>query len=142
MLTNTVFGDNHGSTLTEDMQRQLMKYWVGNDSYMKNHRGQYYKRYADNLAFEHHFDVHLAQKFSFKVDGQINSLELSLDIINLGNLLNKDWGHTYGDGFGAYFSPVNYQGAGVYQFTGGYGTRNYSDYYSRWRGQIGLKYTF
>lgn len=142
VLTNTVFGDNHGSTLTEDMQRQLMKYWVGNDSYMKNHRGQYYKRYADNLAFEHHFDVHLAQKFSFKVDGQINSLELSLDIINLGNLLNKDWGHTYGDGFGAYFSPVNYQGAGVYQFTGGYGTRNYSDYYSRWRGQIGLKYTF
>ncbi len=124
------------------MQRAMMKHWIGNDSYMKKHRGEFYKRYADNLAFEHHFDVHFAQKYSFKVAGQINSLELSFDIINVGNLLNKDWGHTYGDGFGVYYSPVNYQRNGRYQFTGGYATRNYNDYYSRWRGQIGLRYTF
>lgn len=142
-LTRAVFGSDYsGNRLTQDMQRQLLKYWIDNDSYMKHHRGQYYKRYADNLAFEHHFDVHIAQKFSFKVCGQVNSLELSFDIINLGNLLNKDWGKTYGDGFGIYYSPVNYQGNGVYQFTGGYAARNYSDYYSRWRGQLGLKYTF
>lgn len=128
--------------LTEDAQRQLLKDWIAKDSYMSKHRGQYYERYADNLAFEHHFDIHLAEKFSFKVGKQTNSLELSFDVINLGNLLNKDWGHTYGDGFGIYYSPVNYQGNGVYQFTGQYATRNYSDYYSRWRGQIGLKYTF
>lgn len=141
-LTRKVFPDYKGGRLTQDMQRELLKYWVGNDSYMKHHRGQYYRRYADNLAFEHHFDLHLAQKLSFKVCGQVNSVELSFDIINLGNLLNKDWGHTMGDGFGVYYSPVNYQGKGVYQFTGGYASRNYSDYYSRWRGQIGLKYTF
>lgn len=128
--------------LTEDMQRQLLKEWITNDSYMKEHRGEYYKRYADNLPFEHHFDVHLAQKFSFKVGRQINSIELSFDVLNVGNLLNKDWGHTYGDGFGIYYSPVNYQGGGLYKFTGQYAVRDYSDYYSRWRGQIGLKYTF
>lgn len=128
--------------LTEDMQRQLLKEWIAGDSYMKHHRGEYYKRYADNLPFEHHFDVHLAQKFSFKVGRQINSIELSFDVLNVGNLLNKDWGHTYGDGFGIYYSPVNYQGGGLYQFTGQYAVRNYSDYYSRWRGQLGLKYTF
>ncbi|MDY6206735.1 MAG: TonB-dependent receptor [Prevotella sp.] len=136
------FGEGFKGTLTPEMQRTLLKNWIANDSYMSKHRGEYYKRYADNLAFEHHFDVHIAQKYSFRVGKQINSLELSFDIINLGNLLNKDWGHTYGDGFGVYYSPVNYQGGGVYQFTGGYATRNYSDYYSRWRGQIGLKYTF
>ena len=142
-LTRAVFGDGFTAPkLTEDMQRQLMKYWIGNDSYMKKHRGEFYKRYADNLAFEHHFDVHLAQKYSFKVGGQMNSLELSFDIINVGNLLNKDWGHTHGDGFGVYYSPVNYQKNGHYQFTGGYATRDYSDYYSRWRGQVGLRYTF
>lgn len=37
---------------------------------------------------------------------------------------------------------VNYQGNGVYQFTGAYAYKSYSDYYSRWRGQVGLKYTF
>lgn len=141
-LIYDAFGSDFKGVLTPEMQRTLLKNWIAGDSYMKDHRGNYFKRYADNLAFEHHFDVHFAQKYSFKVGKQINSLELSFDIINLGNLLNKDWGHTYGDGFGVYFSPVNYQGGGVYQFTGGYAQRNYSDYYSRWRGQIGLKYTF
>ena len=135
-----ILGDR--TSLSAADQRQLMKAWIAGDSYMRDHRGEYYKRYADNLAFEHHFDVHLAQKFSFKVGKQVNSVELSFDIINVGNLLNKDWGHTYGDGFGIYYSPVTYRGSGVYQFTGGYASRNYSDYYSRWRGQIGLRYTF
>ena len=141
-LTNKVFGANFDGNLTEARQREMMKYWIGEDSYLSKHRGEYYQRYADNLAFEHHFDVHFAQKYSFKVAGQINSIELSFDILNVGNLLNKDWGHTYGDGFATYYSPVNYQGGGVYQFTGAYAYKNYSDYYSRWRGQIGLKYTF
>ncbi len=141
-LTNKVFGTNFDGNLTEARQREMMKYWIAEDSYLSKHRGEYYERYADNLAFEHHFDVHFAQKYSFKVAGQINSIELSFDILNVGNLLNKDWGHTYGDGFATYYSPVNYQGGGVYQFTGAYAYKNYSDYYSRWRGQIGLKYTF
>ena len=141
-LTRRIFGTDHGATLTPDMQRQLMKEWIAGDSYMSEHRGQFYERYADNLAFEQHFDFHLGQKFSFKVAGDVNSIELTFDIMNVGNLLNKDWGHTNGDGFGVYYSPVTYRGNGVYQFTGGYANRDYSDLYSRWRGQIGLKYTF
>lgn len=141
-LITKVLGPGFNGTLTEDQQRSLMKQWVGDDSYMRDHRGEYFKRYADNLAFEHHFDVHLAQKYSFKVGGQLNSLELSFDIINLGNLLNKDWGHTYGDGFGRYFSPFNYEGNGVFKFDGTHVARNYDTYYSRWRGQLGLRYTF
>ena len=141
-FTKRMFGDNHGDKLTEEMQREMLKKWIADDSYLSKHRGEYYERYADNLPFEHHFDVHFGQKYSFKVAGQINSIELTFDILNVGNLLNKDWGHTYGDGFGTYFSPVNYQGGGVYQFTGAYAYKSYSDYYSRWRGQIGLKYTF
>ncbi len=128
--------------LSAEQQRTLLNYWISNDSYLSEHRGEYFKRNADNLAFEHHFDVHFGQKYSFKVNGQINSLELTFDIINIGNLLNKDWGHTYGDGFGIYYSPFNYQGDGIYKFDGTYSARNYSDYYSRWRGPIGLKYTF
>ena len=53
-------------------------------------------------------------------------------------------GHTYGNGFGNYYSPVTYSGKGVFQFLhpGDFSMYNYSDYYSRWRGQIGVKYTF
>ncbi|MCR5076940.1 MAG: carboxypeptidase regulatory-like domain-containing protein [Prevotella sp.] len=141
-LLTKVLGSGFNGTLTEDQQRQLMKQWIAGDSYLRDHRGEYFKRYADNLAFEHHFDVHLAQKYSFKVGGQINSLELSFDIINIGNLLNKDWGHTYGDGFGRYFSPFNYEGNGLFKFDGTHVNRDYDSYYSRWRGQLGLRYTF
>lgn len=58
--------------------------------------------------------------------------------------LNKKWGHTYGNGFGNYYSPVTYSGGGQFQFLhgGDYNMYSYNDYYSRWRGQIGLKYTF
>lgn len=141
-LLTKVLGSGYQGDLSEEQQRALLKQWIADDSYMSKHRGEYFKRYADNLAFEHHFDVHLAQKYSFKVAGQINSIELSFDIINLGNLLNKDWGHTYGDRFGAYFSPFNYEGGGVFKFDGTHIARNYNSYYSRWRGQIGLRYTF
>lgn len=141
-LVTRVIGDGFKGTLTEDQQRMLMKQWIADDSYMRDHRGEYFERYADNLAFEHHFDVHLAQKYSFRVGRQINSLELSFDIINVGNLLNKDWGHTYGDGFGVYYTPLSYEGDGVFKFDGTRVARNYSTYYSRWRGQVGLRYTF
>lgn len=114
-LITRVLGEGYKGNLSEEQQRALLKQWIAEDSYMRDHRGQYFERYADNLAFEHHFDLHFAQKYSFKVAGQINSLELSFDIINLGNLLNKDWGHTYGDGFGRYFSPFNYEGDGMFK---------------------------
>lgn len=141
-LITRVLGEGYKGNLSEEQQRALLKQWIAEDSYMRDHRGQYFERYADNLAFEHHFDLHFAQKYSFKVAGQINSLELSFDIINLGNLLNKDWGHTYGDGFGRYFSPFNYEGDGMFKFDGTHVNRDYNSYNSRWRGQIGLRYTF
>lgn len=141
-LITRVLGEGYKGNLSEEQQRALLKQWIAEDSYMRDHRGQYFERYADNLAFEHHFDLHFAQKYSFKVVGQINSLELSFDIINLGNLLNKDWGHTYGDGFGRYFSPFNYEGDGMFKFDGTHINRDYNSYNSRWRGQIGLRYTF
>lgn len=141
-LITRVLGEGYKGNLSEEQQRALLKQWIAEDPYMRDHRGQYFERYADNLAFEHHFDLHFAQKYSFKVAGQINSLELSFDIINLGNLLNKDWGHTYGDGFGRYFSPFNYEGDGMFKFDGTHVNRDYNSYNSRWRGQIGLRYTF
>lgn len=141
-LITKVIGSGFNGTLTDVQQRQLLKQWIADDSYMSKHRGEYMKRFIDNLAFEQHIDIHLAQKYSFKVGKTINALELSLDIMNVGNLLNKDWGHTYGDEFNRYYTPINYDGNGKFHFDGSHITRNYDDLTSRWRGQLGLKYTF
>lgn len=130
---------------TADAQKANMKAWIANDSYLSKHRGEYFKRYGDNEKFEHHFDIHFAQKYDFNVTGNIHSLELSFDIINVGNMLNKKWGHVTSlqSSTSTYYSPVTYS-SGEFQFLhdADYNMRSYSDYYSRWRGQIGLKYTF
>lgn len=133
------------SKYTADAQKANMKQWLANDEYLSKHRGEYYERYADNEKFEHHFDFHLAQKFSFKVGKQVNALELSFDILNIGNLFNKEWGRYNSTGAAVYYSPITYNANNkAFQFLhdGDYNMRSYDDYYSRWRGQIGLKYTF
>ena len=121
-----------------------MKAWLAGERYLKDHRGEYYDRYADNMPFENHVDIHVGQKFSFKVGQQVHSLELTADIINFTNMLNPKWGRSYGMGINSYFSPVTYSGNGQFQFDqpATYEMMTYSDYLSRWRGQIGLKYTF
>ncbi len=128
---------------TAEQSRANFKQWIANDPYMSKHRGEYYKRNADNLPFENHFDLHLAEKIKIGAGKTSHALEISMDILNIGNLLNKRWGHTFGNGFGNYYSPVSYNN-GAFQFdrAGDSSIFTYSDFYSRWRGQIGLKYTF
>ena len=129
---------------TADQQKENFREWIANDGYMSKHRGEYFKRYADNLPFESHFDFHLAQTYKFKVGAQVHSVELSFDVLNVGNMFNKKWGRYTSTGTAKYYSPVTYSGNGQFQFLhpGNYEMRSYDDYYSRWRGQLGLKYTF
>ena len=129
---------------TADEQKENFREWIANDGYMSKHRGEYFKRYADNLPFESHFDFHLAQTYKFKVGAQVHSVELSFDVLNVGNMFNKKWGRYTSTGAAKYYSPVTYSGNGQFQFLhpGNYEMRSYDDYYSRWRGQLGLKYTF
>jgi outer membrane receptor for ferrienterochelin and colicin len=129
------------SAYTADAQKANMKAWIASDPYLSKHRGEYYERYADNEKFEHHFDFHFAQKYNFRVGRELHALELSFDIMNVGNMFNKKWGR-YSSAPG-YYSPITYKN-GQFQFLhdADYNMRSYSDYYSRWRGQIGLKYTF
>ena len=129
---------------TADQQKENFKEWIANDSYLSKHRGEYFKRYADNLPFESHFDFHFAQTYKFKVGAQVHSVELSFDVLNVGNMFNKKWGRYTSTGTAKYYSPVTYSGNGQFQFLhpGNYEMRSYDDYYSRWRGQLGLKYTF
>ena len=133
---------------TPEQQNENMKAWLASDDYLKDHRGEYYKRYTDNEKFENHFDFHFAQRFNFKVGNQTHGIELSFDIMNISNMFSAKWGRYSGSS--GYYSPIKYKGWNKtteqyeYQFLhdANYQMRSYSDYYSRWRGQIGLKYIF
>ena len=47
------------------------------------------------------------------------------------------------DSYG-YYNPINYKGDGSFQFLhdADYNMRSYNDYYSRWRGQTGVRLIF
>ena len=62
--------------------------------------------------------------------------------MNISNMFSAKWGRY--SGTSGYYSPITYAGKGQYQFLhpADYNMRSYADYYSRWRGQIGLKYIF
>lgn len=131
---------------TAEQQKANLKQWLGSTRYVKDHRGEYFERYADNLPFEGHFDFHFDQKFGIKVGKMVHNLEVSFDVMNVANLLNKKWGRTYSSSYNSEFvAPITYDARKKgYQFTheGDWEAFSPSDYYSRWRGQIGVKYTF
>jgi len=134
------FKDN--DKFSKEQQRANLKAWIASEDYLADHRGEYYERYADNEKFENHFDFHFAQRFSFKAGKQTHAIELSFDVMNISNMFSAKWGRYSGSS--GYYKPIKYAGNGQYQFLhpADYNMRSYADYYSRWRGQIGLKYIF
>ena len=138
-------GTGSNAKYTADVQKANMKQWLANTDYLKDHRGEYFDRYAANMPFENHVDVHVGQKFSFKVGRQTHGIELIADIINFTNMLNPKWGRSYGMGINNYYSPVTVDAKnGNLQFLhdGDYDMFSFADYYSRWKVQVGVRYTF
>lgn len=130
------------SDYTAEEQKTNFKGWLANDDYLKKHLGEYCERNGNNEKFEHHFDFHLSHKIDFMIGENMRGLEFSLDIINIGNMFNKRWGRSFTSN--GNYTPITYKGDGNFQFLheANYNMHSYSDYYSRWRGQIGVKFTF
>lgn len=133
---------------TADQQRSALKQFLGSAQYLKNHRGEYYERNCDNMDFEHHFDVRILQDFSFKTGNRTHTFQLSFDVMNIGNMFNKNWGKETFLANNSY-SPINctYNKNNQkmeFQYTndGDYDPFSISDIKSRWRGQLGIKYIF
>jgi hypothetical protein len=70
--------------------------FINQDHYLGNHRGQYAKANSDIYPFYKRLDMNVTQDIYFytKRGGEKDkhTLRLTLDITNVGNLLNKYWG--------------------------------------------------
>lgn len=102
--------DREGNvTMTARDQWQLLEEFINNDSYLSERRGMYTERNATFAPFTTIFDFRFLQDFYIETgSGKRNTLQLSVDVFNLANLLNKNWGRVYSAGFGT-FAPVNLQ---------------------------------
>lgn len=119
--------------------------YIAGDKYLSAHRGEFAERNSHSLPFVHRLDLHLAESFYFDSSGR--KLEISLDIINLSNLISRSWGMVHHTTNWT-LSPVTItelRAEGndfrpVYKFTGA----NYTvdNIASRWHMQIGLRIVF
>ena len=91
--------------------------YVYSNEYLNAHRGQVAERNGATNAWVHQFDLRISQELPGFMEG--HKIELGLDIANIGNLLNKDWGRVEEIGFPAMRGVVEYGGicsAGAYSF--------------------------
>ena len=122
--------------------RQRWSEYIASDEYLCSHRGAYAERNAMQTPMEHTLDLHLAHGFYFNSASR-RKVELSLDVMNLGNMICRDWG-TYYNVSGVRLQPVTItaveDGAPVYRFTDAKLTTD--DLLSRWRMQLGVRVVF
>lgn len=64
--------------------------YIESESELRDHQGEVAGRNDRNAPWVHQFDVRLAQEIPLFAD---TKGELYLDITNIGNLLNDEWGH-------------------------------------------------
>lgn len=140
--------------LSADQQWTDLNAFIEGDDYLSGRRGQYAERNSSRVPFMNIFDLRIAQDFFVMAGGKRNTLQVALDIFNLGNMLNKDWGRIY-YASGAYYN--NYPLIKMEGFEADNTTPKYSFtkpkgevwaiddsgiFSSRWQGQITLRYIF
>ena len=130
---------------TKEAQRAAFEAYIQQDDYLRENRGRYAERYGAIAPWRNKIDFKLIQDFNINVGERVNTIQFSLDVLNIGNLIHSDWGLVQ--------QPNNVQVLGVtvdntnaptYSFdsnlvkTFGYD----SSLQSRWQAQIGLRYIF
>ncbi len=66
--------------------------YINQDPYLSKRRGQYAERNGLLLPFYRRLDLNFTQDFMIKTGKKTNTLRLTADVFNFGNLLNKNWG--------------------------------------------------
>jgi hypothetical protein len=126
--------------------------FIENDAFLSKNRGKYAARNGARTPWQHRVDMRLMQDIFMTVGSKTHTLQLTLDVTNVGNFLNNSWGRDY---FVANqnFGLLRYQGL---EGTGGRPTFSYgtgtsatpteayqvSQLSSRWQAQFGARYLF
>jgi hypothetical protein len=79
-------------TYTAEAQAAAWEAYIAQDPYLSKHRGEYAERGAFFLPMLSRMDLSIAQDIFGDLGGTRHRFQIRADIINFGNLLNKDWG--------------------------------------------------
>ncbi len=129
--------------------------FINNNHYLSKHRGEYAQRNAAIDPWFKRLDLNVTQDiYLVTPNKQRHTLRFSIDITNLGNLINSNWGVYQGasvtsflkydklaaDGRTPIFSFPYANGVSQVPYTKSY--QNNISAISRWQAQIGIRYIF
>ena len=124
--------------------------YIEDDAYLSANRGGYAERNGARTPFSTTLDVKIAQDIFVKTGATKHKLQLTLDIFNLGNMLNADWGRRWYVGNDA-FRLIDFEGMAddgttpTFEFSTPRNTWSADDSglrSSRWMAQVGVRYSF
>jgi hypothetical protein len=140
---------NASDTRTPDQIWEQLNTYINNDPYLRTRKGQFAERNGAQTPWSFKLDLSIRQDFYFDVNGKRNTLQLSFDVFNFGNMLNSDWGVVQ--------QPIrtqllNFRGSVDGTATGrptfSYDNLNstfrdnLTPFISQWEAQIGVRYIF
>ncbi len=145
--------DSDGNVVTSASEQwNNLNAFIEDDPHLSERRGQYAEKNAGRAPWANFLDFAIRQDLGMKIGEKTHSFQLSFDVFNLANLLNKDWGTRYqipGD-FNNY-ELLNFEGFDAdgttplytYRETGtGKDTYDIAGFTSRWRARLGIRYIF
>jgi hypothetical protein len=136
---------------TAQQQWNELDAFIANDDYLSSRRGDYAEANMSRTPFQNVIDLKVLQDFYIETgNGTRHTLQLSWDVFNFTNFLNKNWGRRYFVG-GRTVELIDFQG-----FVGDTNqpTFTFNDpgtvydivqsgiYSARWYSQIGVRYSF
>lgn len=137
--------DATGNTLPKDnvAYDQLFAF-IDSDPYLSKNKGKFAERMGARGPWSHQVDARLAIEIP-SIRGQ--KLEITFDVLNLLNLLNKDWGIvkvvTFQQAFLLSFHSLDpATGRPRFRWTNPPRPEIPLDLASRWQAQIGIRYSF
>jgi hypothetical protein len=135
--------------VSPEQQWQEFNAFIESDDYLRSRRGQYAERNAGRTPFQHQFDMRIIQDVFANIGAKRHTLQVTLDVFNIGNLINASWGRQYFNNFNNY-QLLNFvgfqQGTNIPTFrfdpVPNNLPYNINQISSRWQAQLGLRYIF
>lgn len=110
--TDQEVADNLFRFISTDDRDRFMAYVHDND-YLSNHQGEYAEPYSVYSPWVHRFDLGYKHDFKVNVGKNTHKLQLSLDVKNVLNFFNSEWGvsKTLNPAIGSDARILKYEGA-------------------------------
>ena len=134
-----------GDAAAQNAQRNALRNYIAQDDYLSARRGDYAEKYGALSPWYNRWDLRVLQDIGIGSSGQ--KFQISLDVLNIGNMINSGWGVRQFATQTSLVQPLGaaiVEGSPVYSFDTSQDRTFFNDFSiaSRWQMQLGLRYIF